>query len=117
MQPHIQDEEESPLELESVDAENDDCFVGSNKNVIESFLASISIPENGTMQIDGTDNNQEEFQIDVGDNGQIQAQEQEIEQARGNSEEAIQMEDQQYEYPQTSNDAKLKKMREKFYYL
>lgn len=54
-----------------MDVENDDIFEGPNKKIISSFLASIDLPEEGTMKIDGQDHAQEEFEIDVGDNGQI----------------------------------------------
>jgi hypothetical protein len=59
-----------------VDDVNDDVFVGSNKDVISSFMASINMAGTGVLKIDTRENNEEEMHIDVGDNGQIENDEQ-----------------------------------------
>jgi hypothetical protein len=53
------------LSINEVDVENDDCFVGPNKQIISSFLASLSVHE-GTTKID-IDSVEEEFQMEAGD--------------------------------------------------
>jgi hypothetical protein len=61
VKPELQDSE-SDVDIHSIDHENDDVFEGPNKNVISSFLASLTLPDiEGTMKIDGTDHAQEEF--------------------------------------------------------
>jgi hypothetical protein len=87
--------EEEKFEIPTIDPENDDCFEGSNKHMLcSSYLASLNNQESSILKIEGTDNLPEEYEIDVGDNGQIEAQEHEVEHFRANSYDAIQMEDQ-----------------------
>jgi hypothetical protein len=54
---------------------NDDVFVGSNKDLISSFLESMNMAGTGVLRIDTRENNEEEMHIDVGDNGQLEEKE------------------------------------------
>jgi hypothetical protein len=81
------------LSINEVDVENDDCFVGSNKHIISSFLDSLSVRE-GPVKID-IDSVEEEFPMDAEDSSPIEFQEEETG-LQNSRQEIIQMEDQHF---------------------